>query len=132
MQDIVKYNEKRGELALWEQKTDANIKKNEVRKRYEAIMAQAESQLEERRGRLQAKLLDEQRSLQQELDAQRVSPAEYRKMRAEKARKLAEARDMTGIQLLLIFHGRDRLELAVINLGRASLRLATRLHCSRA
>lgn len=43
MQDIVKYNEKRGELALWEQKTDANIKKNEVRKRYEAIMAQAES-----------------------------------------------------------------------------------------
>ena len=43
MQDIVKYNEKRGELALWDQKTDTNIKKNEVRKRYEAIMAQAES-----------------------------------------------------------------------------------------
>ena len=32
--------------------------------------------------------------MQQELDAQRVSPAEYRKMRAEKARKLAEAREM--------------------------------------
>ncbi len=33
----------------------------------------------------------EQVSLQQELDSQRVNPAEYRKMRAEKARKLAQA-----------------------------------------
>ncbi|QDZ23642.1 hypothetical protein HOP50_11g61820 [Chloropicon primus] len=99
MQDIVKYNEKRGELALWEQKTDANIKKNEVRKRYEAIMARAEHELEDRRLRLRSLLQLEQASLQQELESQRVNPAEYRKMRAEKARKLAQAREMERQQL---------------------------------
>ena len=99
MQDIVKYNEKRGELALWEQKTDANIKKNEVRKRYEAIMARAEHELEDRRLRLRSLLQLEQASLQQELESQRVNPAEYRKMRAEKARKLAQARETERQQL---------------------------------
>ena len=99
MQDIVKYNEKRGELALWEQKTDANIKKNEVRKRYEVIMARAEAELEGRKSRLRHMLQAEQVSLQQELDSQRVNPAEYRKMRAEKARKLAQARELERQQL---------------------------------
>ena len=99
MQDIVKYNEKRGELALWEQKTDANIKKNEVRKRYEAIMARAESQLEARKVKLRTKLEEEQLTLQQELESQQVNPQEYRKLRAEKARKLAQARERERQQL---------------------------------
>ncbi len=93
MQDIVKYNEKRGELALWEQKTDGIINRNEMVKRYESIMDKHESALEQRRARLKEKLEQEHFLLQKELDDKVIKPEEFRKQRAEKARNLAARRE---------------------------------------
>mmetsp|Transcript_41577 Transcript_41577/g.50428 ORF Transcript_41577/g.50428 Transcript_41577/m.50428 type:complete len:485 (-) Transcript_41577:1044-2498(-) len=80
-------------VANWEQKTDSKIRDNLILERYEEMKAQAEEQLDVRRGKLARKLYDEHIGLQMELQSQQETPDERRDKMVARAKELYSQRE---------------------------------------
>ncbi len=79
--------------AQWENNTDKMIAKNQFKKRFEALKAQAEANLDARREKLAAMLLAEEAALKQELVDRQQTPEERHHALEARARALFKQRE---------------------------------------
>lgn len=91
--DHIKRSNHRDEYAVWENKTDAVIKRNAANSRYDKLQEQQQAALEARRQRLAELLSSEDRMYQQELAAQETTPEERRAALEQRALALFEKRE---------------------------------------
>ncbi|KAK9818145.1 hypothetical protein WJX72_007779 [[Myrmecia] bisecta] len=80
-------------LAVWEVKTNERVSKTAALRQFEALKARREADIERRRGLLAQKLQWEEAQLQQELIASQVTAEQRRAELADRARRLAAARE---------------------------------------
>lgn len=93
MQQLVNEDKRAGHAAHWNKNAEQMVEDTITRNRFEALKAQRNQSLEQRRAKLAAKLAAEDEAYRVELNNSRETPEQRRARLGAKARSLAAARE---------------------------------------